>query len=81
VARIVANTAGITMALDGFLTMQGPGPKTTTPNPFSSVGDPESLPPNLDLDRALVMYIYQVIFSKKMSLTSFSKTCHDIDSM
>ncbi len=38
--------------------------------------DPEYLP--LDPDPALVMYIYQVIVSKKMFLTNFLKICHDI---
>ncbi len=34
-----------------------------------------------DPNLALVMYIYQVIVSKKMFLTNFLKNCHDVDTM
>ncbi len=37
------------------------------------------LPPNLDQDPALVMYINQEIVSNKMFLTNFLKNCHDLD--
>ncbi len=40
-----------------------------------------SLPLDLDQDPALVMYIYQVIVSKKMFLTNFLKNCHDLDTL
>jgi hypothetical protein len=39
--------------------------------------DPKYLPP----DPVLVMYIYQVIVSKKMLLTNLKKNCLDIDTM
>jgi hypothetical protein len=43
--------------------------------------DPESSPPDPDLNAALVMYIQQVIVSKKTFLTNFLKNCHDLDTM
>ncbi len=39
------------------------------------------LMPVPDLDPALVMYMYQVIVSKKMFLTDFLKTCHDLNTL
>jgi hypothetical protein len=49
------------------------------------VGDPDkdlfagSGSSPLDPDPALGMYIYQLIFSKKMFLTNFFLNCHDLD--
>jgi hypothetical protein len=44
---------------------------------FLPIWDLESSPPDPDPDPALVIYIYQVIASKKMFLTNFLKNCCD----